>query len=257
MINQLVVGKSYESRGGEIYTIHGMDAPPFENYPYYDKIKKQSWSYKGAWCLGKKTEYDLIREVEKVEEKQELKLEVGKTYRDREGKEVEIILHQEQYSNDLHPFLGGNNRWYTNDGQAHLNDLLGDRYDLIEEVKEEKQELKLEELKETEMDKIITPEEYLKQFKQITKKMCEITKAKNSDYTADCGDAFANFKVVEKLGVCSLEVGMITRISDKLARLVGLTKGKEIQVKDEKYEDTLLDMANYSILLAIYLKNKR
>ena len=104
---------------------------------------------------------------------------------------------------------------------------------------------------------IITPEEYLRQFTEITDKMKEITKAKNSDYTADSGDAFANFKVVEDLGVCSVETGFLTRMSDKIARLAGLAKGKEIAVKDEKYEDTLLDLANYSILLAVYLQNKR
>ena len=187
MINQLVVGKSYEARNGEIFTIHGSAHVPFENYPYYDKVKKQSWSYKGSWCLGKQTEYDLIREVEKVEEKQELKL-----------KEIE-----------------------------------------------------------TEKMDVITPEEYLRQFRQTTEKMYGITKAKNSDYTADSGDAFANFKVVERLGVCSVETGFLTRMSDKVARLAGLAKGKEVRVKDEKYEDTLIDLANYSILLAIYLRNRR
>ena len=241
MINQLVVGKSYEARNGEIFTIHGSDAKPFENYPYYDGIKKQRWSYKGVWALGKITEYDLIREAEKVEEKQELKLEVGKTYRNRKGREVKIVEYIERGSI---PFRGDDGNTYTKSGQYDLTGI--DDLDLIEEIN-----------KEVEMDKIISPEEYLKQFKQVTDKMYEITKAKNSDYTADSGDSMANFKVVEKLGVCSVEIGFLTRMSDKVARLAGLAKGKEIQVKDEKYEDTLLDLANYSILLAIYLQNKR
>ena len=312
MIKQLEVGKSYEARNGEIYTIHGMDAPPFENYPYRDEIKKQSWNYRGVWALGRETEYDLIREAEKVEEKQDLKLEVGKTYKNGGGEEVEITRYEEQFPKDKHPFFGSDDEWYAENGQFLLRSN-NNFSDLVEEVKEkkveEKQKLKLEvgktyrsrdgsEVKiikfhphnpypfmdenyldykrngrfrsdresildlieeineEIEMSKIITPEEYLRQFKQITEKMYEITKAKNSDYTADSGDAFTNFKVVENLNICSVETGFLTRMSDKIARLAGLAKGKEIQVKDEKYEDTLLDLANYSILLAIYLKNK-
>lgn len=315
MINQLVIGKSYESRGGEIFTIHGAGLKPFENYPYYDKVKKQSWTYRGVWALGKKSEYDLIREAEKVEEKQDLKLEVGKTYKNGGGEEVEITRYEEQFPKDKHPFFGSDDEWYAENGQFLLRSN-NNFSDLVEEVKEkkveEKQKLKLEvgktymakdgeeveiikyipqktfpflgddhcdytedgrfrldresiydlveEIKtdkEIKMDKIITPEEYLRQFTEITDKMKEITKAKNSDYTADSGDAFANFKVVEDLGVCSVETGFLTRMSDKIARLAGLAKGKEIAVKDEKYEDTLLDLANYSILLAVYLQNKR
>lgn len=101
-----------------------------------------------------------------------------------------------------------------------------------------------------------TPEQYLKRFKEITEEMYNTSKKKNSDYTADCGDAFANFKLVEEMGICSTEAGFLTRLSDKFARLVGLVKNKECQVKDEKYTDTLLDMANYCILLCIYLENK-
>lgn len=104
--------------------------------------------------------------------------------------------------------------------------------------------------------KNITSEQYLKRFKEITEEMLETSKRKNSDYTADSGDAFTNFKLVGKMGICSVETGFLTRLSDKFARLVGLVKNKECQVKDEKYTDTLLDMANYCILLCIYLENK-
>lgn len=103
----------------------------------------------------------------------------------------------------------------------------------------------------------ITPEQYLKRFKEITEEMYNTSKKKNSDYTADSGDAFTNFKLVEEMGICSTEAGFLTRLSDKFARLVGLVKNKECQVKDEKYTDTLLDMANYCILLCIYLENKK
>ncbi len=102
----------------------------------------------------------------------------------------------------------------------------------------------------------ITPEQYLKRFKEITEEMIETSKRKNSDYTADSGDAFANFKLIEEMGICSTEAGFLTRMTDKMARLAGLAKGRDVEVKDEKYADTLTDLANYCILLRIYLENK-
>ena len=102
----------------------------------------------------------------------------------------------------------------------------------------------------------ITPEQYLKRFKEITEEMHNTSKRKNSDYTADCGDAFANFKLVEEMSICSVETGFLTRMTDKMARLAGLSSGRDVKVKDEKYADTLTDLANYCILLRIYLENK-
>ena len=102
----------------------------------------------------------------------------------------------------------------------------------------------------------ITPEQYLKRFKEITEEMYNISKKKNSDYTADRGDAFANFKLVDEMGICSVETGFLTRMTDKMARLAGLSFDRKVQVADEKYTDTLTDLANYCILLRIYLENK-
>lgn len=104
--------------------------------------------------------------------------------------------------------------------------------------------------------KNITSEQYLKRFKEITEEMLETSKRKNADYTADSGDSFANFKLVEEMGICSTEAGFLTRMTDKMARLAGLSKGRDVEVKDEKYTDTLTDLANYCILLRIYLENK-
>ena len=99
-------------------------------------------------------------------------------------------------------------------------------------------------------------QDYLERFEEITKEMLEVSKAKNSDYTADSGDPFANFKLVEKMNICSVETGFLTRMTDKMARLAGLASNKELKVADEKYIDTLTDLANYSILLRLYLERK-
>ncbi len=94
----------------------------------------------------------------------------------------------------------------------------------------------------------------------ILEKMANVCEAKNSDYagTAGAQDAFANFRMIEKLsgGSISTESGMLTRMSDKFSRLMSLVaSGNEQKVKDESVEDTLIDLANYAILLAIYRKD--
>jgi hypothetical protein len=50
-------------------------------------------------------------------------------------------------------------------------------------------------------------------------------------------------------------MGVVVRLSDKLSRIMQLTRkaleGKEAAVKDETVKDTLIDLANYSILCTI------
>lgn len=99
-------------------------------------------------------------------------------------------------------------------------------------------------------------QQYLTKFKEVTEKMYAITAAKNADYSWESAeDAFKNFKVVEQLGVATVEQWFITRITDKLTRICNLIK-QEAQVKDEAITDTLLDLANYSILFKLYLEDK-
>lgn len=104
---------------------------------------------------------------------------------------------------------------------------------------------------------IYTQEDYLNDFKAITEKMYEVTKAKNSDYTGDASDPFKNFKQVEFMGICSAEQGFLTRMTDKMMRIGSFVKKGELQVKDESVTDTLQDLAVYSILMLCYLKSKK
>lgn len=101
----------------------------------------------------------------------------------------------------------------------------------------------------------MTPAEYLAEFEKITAKMLEITRKKNADYTGQTKDAFSNFRVVEHTGLTSVEVGILTRMSDKFARAVALTR-VQASVSSESIQDTLLDLANYAIILSIYLSSK-
>lgn len=101
--------------------------------------------------------------------------------------------------------------------------------------------------------------DYLEFHRQACEKMIAITAAKNADYSggSDVDDAFANFRAVELAGICSAEVGFLTRISDKMARIQSFVKKGTLLVKDESVEDTLLDAANYMILLAGFIRDRR
>lgn len=100
--------------------------------------------------------------------------------------------------------------------------------------------------------------EYFKFHDECMKQMGEVTRRKNADYTGNGTDPFANFTRVEALGVCSTEQGFLTRMTDKMSRLASLVaQGNAAQVKDESVKDTLLDLANYCVLLAGYLESKR
>ena len=98
-------------------------------------------------------------------------------------------------------------------------------------------------------------EAYLKRFKEITNEMLELTTKKNQDYCSN-EDAFANFKLVENLGICSAEVGILVRMCDKISRISRLMKA-EAKVKDESIDDTNFDLCVYGIILQIYREAKR
>ena len=102
-----------------------------------------------------------------------------------------------------------------------------------------------------------TQEQYLKDFREILELMYETTYKKNTDYTGDKSDPFKNFKIVEDLGILSAEEGVIVRITDKLSRMAGFVRNGVLQVEDEKIEDTAIDLAVYSIIFALLVKNKK
>ena len=77
----------------------------------------------------------------------------------------------------------------------------------------------------------------------ICQKLNQVYKAKNHDYGDSFGDTY------KTLGIISA----VTRLSDKMNRLMSLAVSHDAQVKDEKIEDTLLDMANYAIMTLIEL----
>lgn len=100
-------------------------------------------------------------------------------------------------------------------------------------------------------------QQYLETFEELTTQMLEITKAKNADYCGDKSQPFKNFTMVETIGFASTEQGFLTRIIDKVMRVSSFVRHGILEVADEKVEDTLLDCANYCLLMICYLRSKK
>ena len=66
---------------------------------------------------------------------------------------------------------------------------------------------------------------------------------KNADY----GDSFN--KLLDEFGLISSTI----RLQDKVNRLKSVIKNKDQKVMDESIEDTLMDIANYSIMTLMRL----
>lgn len=97
-------------------------------------------------------------------------------------------------------------------------------------------------------------EKLLSYTKNAFQEMQSLLERKNADYAGQHQEgpeqnAFANFLLVEQMGLCRAEVGMLTRMSDKMARITKFIQKGEYAVKDESIKDTLRDLANYSVLL--------
>jgi len=84
----------------------------------------------------------------------------------------------------------------------------------------------------------------------------ELSKRKNADYTGGSDDPFGNFRAVETLAI-STEVGFLTRMMDKMKRVASFVENGTLQVKEESVRDTLIDLANYSCLLAAYTLDEK
>lgn len=95
----------------------------------------------------------------------------------------------------------------------------------------------------------------VKEFGEFAQKFFDdcvvLVKKKNADYTGTdhAGSAFSNIQAVENFHIPATH-GLITRMSDKLARISSFMKNGVLLVQDENVTDTIRDMANYSCLFA-------
>lgn len=72
---------------------------------------------------------------------------------------------------------------------------------------------------------------------------------KDTDYSAN-DEPMGNMKESVEMGIAPWR-GVLLRIGDKKRRIASFVKRAEYQVKDEGVNDTLIDLANYSLLLAV------
>lgn len=84
-------------------------------------------------------------------------------------------------------------------------------------------------------------------FEDVTIALRNLYDAKNRDYGDSFGQSF------EKWG---LPMACI-RLGDKLNRLESFAQKKDMQVRDESIEDTLMDLANYAIMTLVELNMRK
>lgn len=104
-----------------------------------------------------------------------------------------------------------------------------------------------------------TQEDLLNHIEAVFEDAVLLVDRKNQDYSGESSDPFRAFKRSEEITFIPAEVGILVRISDKLARLGSLLRkdaGELPAVSDEGVEDTILDAINYLAILHAYLTDK-
>lgn len=86
-----------------------------------------------------------------------------------------------------------------------------------------------------------------KSVRQVLRKMGDIFTVKNEKY----GNSFE--VSIDKYGM----IAALTRISDKFNRIENLILNNDEGTPDESVMDTLIDMANYCVMTAVYMKNAK
>ena len=83
----------------------------------------------------------------------------------------------------------------------------------------------------------------VEQMEKVHKEGLDLFKKKNADY----GDAFAKFGTI----------GVLMRIEDKIQRALNITNSGIQLVNDERIEDTLIDLHNYSAMALMLLNEEK
>ena len=86
----------------------------------------------------------------------------------------------------------------------------------------------------------------------ILDNMQAVYEAKDNDYSAT-GLPMGNLRKCEDAGIDAWR-GCLVRIGDKMSRLENFLKEKEYLVISEKAEDTVIDLANYAILMSCLIE---
>jgi len=100
-------------------------------------------------------------------------------------------------------------------------------------------------------------EDLLRYHGEVCDQARELMNLKNRDYAGNHGnEPFANFTRCEAMGICDTEAGFMVRITDKMSRLSSFLQSGKMHVEDESFNDTIVDVINYMVLLSAYVKDK-
>lgn len=103
----------------------------------------------------------------------------------------------------------------------------------------------------------MTREELLNYHANICQEARDLMSLKNRDYAGNDGtEPFANFTRCEAMGICDTEQGFLVRITDKMSRLSSFLRAGKMYVSDESFNDTVVDVINYMVLLSAYAAEK-
>ena len=94
---------------------------------------------------------------------------------------------------------------------------------------------------------ITTNEHLFKLHQELCARGLALMQKKNSDY-ANSNDALRNFRMAKLVNVDEAK-GILLRMQDKMARLVSFIEKGRLEVTSEGWDDSIVDLINYSVIL--------
>lgn len=96
-------------------------------------------------------------------------------------------------------------------------------------------------------------QEQEKHFNEMTEKMRNIMISKGNDYANT--DRLSNFKLAGNISGLNAKLNCLSLIATKVARL-GVLLNSNNEPNNESIQDSVLDLANYSLLLSMILSEE-
>jgi len=100
----------------------------------------------------------------------------------------------------------------------------------------------------------MTIEQQQHHFERMINKMAEVMMSKGNDYANT--DRLSNFKTAGAIVGVSAEINCLSLIATKVARL-GVLLNSKGEPNNESIRDSVLDLANYAVLLDMLLIEKK
>jgi len=101
----------------------------------------------------------------------------------------------------------------------------------------------------------MTQKEQEEHFEMLTQKMKETLISKGEDYCSST-DKLSNFKLAGAICGLKAEQNCLSLIATKVARL-GVLLNSDKAPNNESVQDSVLDLANYAVLLSMILEDKK